>query len=147
MNRIKIDIQKDVERMQNRIDQMFERLIRQAKSFSLLADNVWRPALDVYETADAVILLMEIAGVNREDFEIVLERDYLVIRGQRRDLSSEHKVRLHQMEIDYGVFERAVHLSIPYQEDGISASYEDGFLKITIPKKAAQPPGKIDISS
>lgn len=147
MDRIKIDIQRNAERMQSRLDQMFERLVRQAKSFSLLADNVWRPALDVYETPEAVVILMEIAGVRREDFEIVLEQDYLRIRGQRKDLSDQQKVRLHQMEIDYGMFERVVHLSIPYQEDGISASYSDGFLKIKVPKETEQPSGKIDISS
>ena len=146
MNRIKIDIQKDVEKMQSRMDQMFERLISQAKSFCLLADNVWRPALDVYETPESVIILMEIAGVSKEDLEIILERDYLTIRGQRKDLTDQPKMRLHQMEIDYGMFERVVHLSIPYKEDGISASYSDGFLKVTIPKNAAEPPGKIDIS-
>lgn len=147
MDRIKIDIQKDAERMQNKMDQMFERLLKQAKSFSLLADNVWRPSLDVYETSDAVIILMEIAGVQRDDFTIVLDRDYLTIHGHRRDLSDQPKVRLHQMEIDYGVFERVVQLSIPYDENSITASYNDGFLKIFVPKKKEQAPGKIDIAS
>ena len=147
MERIKIYIQRDVARIQDKMDTMFERLLRQAKSFSLLADNVWRPALDVYETQDMVIILMEIAGMHREDLEIILEKDFLTVRGQRRDLTDQSKVRLHQMEIDYGFFERGVHLPMPFKEDGISASYNDGFLKITVPKKTLETPGKIDISS
>ncbi len=147
MNHIKIDIQRNAERMQNKMDQMFEHLLKQAKSFSLLADNVWRPSLDVYETSEAVIMLMEIAGVRRDDFSIILDRNYLIIRGHRRDLSDQPKIRLHQMEIDYGVFERVVQLSISYDENGITASYNDGFLKITVPKKKEQTQGKIDISS
>ncbi len=94
--------------------------------------RTWRPPTDVYETDDAVIVKMEIAGMNPDDIAISFIDRELVVRGNRRDV--DEKNTFHCMEIPYGEFHTEVILPGAYQEDQIEAKYVHGFLYITLPK-------------
>ena len=97
--------------------------------------HVWRPPTDVFETEEAILVRVEIAGSREEDFEISLEGQLLTIRGFRLD--SSEKRAYHQMEIPFGEFSTEVELPFPIVSDQVQAFYRDGFLRITLPK--AQP--------
>jgi HSP20 family protein len=94
--------------------------------------KVWRPPTDVFETDDCIVVKVEIAGMEKEDFSIVLDAKTLIISGVRHDSSA--KVGYQQMEIFYGQFETAVHLPRAVDEEGIEAIYQDGFLLVRLPK-------------
>jgi len=94
--------------------------------------NVWSPPTDAYETEDAFIVRMEIAGMREEDFEVTLENDTLLIMGARSD--SPERRAYHQMEIRFGKFATAVGLPGPVNIDESLAEYKDGFLTISLPK-------------
>ena len=94
--------------------------------------KVWRPPTDVYETDDCVVVKVEIAGMEDEDFQISLDGKRLIISGIRRDPAS--KLGYQQMEILYGHFETDVHLSRAIEEDRIEATYQNGFLVVRLPK-------------
>jgi HSP20 family protein len=97
--------------------------------------HAWRPPTDVYETEDAIIIRVEVAGMREADFTISLIERSLTIRGIRQDTSERRAY--HQMEIAFGEFNTEVEL--PYQiiSDKVEATYRDGFLRITLP--IAQP--------
>lgn len=92
----------------------------------------WRPPTDVYETDDCVVVKVEIAGMEDQDFGISLDGKRLIIRGIRRDPAS--KLGYQQMEILYGHFETDVHLARAIEEDKIEATYHNGFLVVRLPK-------------
>jgi HSP20 family protein len=94
--------------------------------------SVWSPPTDVYETGDALIVRMEIAGMRDEDFEVSVENDTLYILGSRPDLPDRRAY--HQMEIRFGKFASAVGLPAPVNVDLARAEYRDGFLTVTLPK-------------
>ena len=94
--------------------------------------KVWRPPTDVYETDDCVVVKVEIAGMEDEDFQISLDGKRLIISGIRRDPAS--KLGYQQMEILYGHFETDVHLARAIEEDRIEATYQNGFLVVRLPK-------------
>lgn len=94
--------------------------------------KIWRPPTDVYETDDCVVVKVEIAGMEGEDFNISLDSNRLVISGGRRDPSA--KVGYQQMEILYGQFETDVYLARAIDEDRIEAMYQNGFLNVFLPK-------------
>ena len=98
--------------------------------------HVWRPLTDVFETEDAIIVRVEIAGAREEDFAISLEGQLLSIHGIRLD-STEKRAYYHQMEIPFGEFSTEVELPSPIVPDQVQANYRDGFLRVTLPK--AQP--------
>ena len=98
--------------------------------------HIWRPATDVYETEDAYTVRVEIAGMRNADFSLSLEERYLVIRGIRPDVLERRAY--HQMEIPFGEFLSEVELPGPVDVENIEATYQDGFLRIFLPKSRPQ---------
>lgn len=94
--------------------------------------NTWRPPTDVYETDEAVVVRVEIAGMREADFTVNLHEQQLTITGARSDPSS--KVAYHQLEVRYGEFRSEVYLHWPVEQAGIAATYQDGFLVVSLPK-------------
>ena len=101
----------------------------------------FRPPTDVYETEDAVVVIIEVAGLQEDQFEISLsETDrVLTVVGRRQSHGADAgRVTFHQIEIPYGFFTVDVPVPWPLQEAELAqAEYNDGFLVITLPK--AQP--------
>lgn len=93
---------------------------------------IWSPPTDVYETEDAYVVRVEIAGMREEDFEITLEGNYLLIQGQRPDISERRAY--HQMEIRFGRFASIVELPPDVDTQRVEAEYRNGFLFVTLPK-------------
>jgi len=96
--------------------------------------RVWRPPTDVYETDDQIIVKVEIAGMNEDDFQVAFLDRTLVISGKRRDPVG--KLIYQNMEIRYGEFRTEVRFERPLDEAAIEASYESGFLFVRLPKAA-----------
>jgi HSP20 family protein len=92
----------------------------------------WQPPTDVYETEEGIIVRVEIAGMNEADFSIVLDGRYLSIRGVRQDMSERRAY--HQMEIRFGEFSVDVELPAVVDVENVQAIYQNGFLKIMLPK-------------
>lgn len=94
--------------------------------------HIWRPPTDVWETAEAYTILVEVAGMKGSEFSLTLQRDQLRIQGYRPEKTSPGAYQ--QMEIAYGEFLADVHLNNPVDPELIQAAYADGFLHITLPK-------------
>jgi len=94
--------------------------------------HVWSPPTDEYETAEAYVVLVEIAGMRDEDFEVSLDNDTLLISGSRPDLLDRRAYQ--QMEIRFGKFSTAVQIPGPVNIEQARAEYQDGFLTVILPK-------------
>jgi HSP20 family protein len=81
---------------------------------------------------------VEISGVRGEDLRVNVDGDLVRVSGVRRVPVEAEVRRLHQMEIAFGPFERAVRIAIPFDREGVSAHLEDGFLLVTLPKSLPQ---------
>lgn len=98
--------------------------------------HIWRPPTDVYEIDTALIVRVEIAGMQEEDFSISLSGRHLVIRGLRADVSERRAY--HQMEIYFGEFMSEIELPCPVVVGEVSAEYNLGFLRLILPKGKPQ---------
>ena len=100
---------------------------------------VWAPALDMYETDDALVVLLDIAGVDASQTEVHAEPNLLTVSGVRRErhspLGHNEQRNYHALEIPYGRFERSVHLPPGIDTAAARANYRDGLLEITLPKR------------
>jgi HSP20 family protein len=101
----------------------------------LLRTSVWRPPTDVFETEEAIVVRVEVAGMREEDFSIDLDGQILSIHGIRPDL--DERGPFHQMEIRFGEFSSEIELLAPVAASQVTAFYSNGFLRVTLPK--AQP--------
>lgn len=98
--------------------------------------SVWTPPTDVYETETNLIVKVEVAGMREEDFEVAVEEQVLLIRGNRLDQNERRAY--HQMEIRFGKFEIAIGLPSGIDLEEASAEYRDGFLTVIFPKIQAK---------
>lgn len=98
--------------------------------------KVFSPPTDVYETEDELVIKLEIAGINPDAVAVSVFKDNVTIRGMRKDIHthSVQKCSYHLAEINYGVFERNLPLSIRVNERQSKATYNQGFLIITLPR-------------
>ena len=103
-----------------------------------LSRRAWSPPVDVSETPERILIRMEVSGMRRRDFSIVVERELLTVAGRRCDRPCGENEEFHAKEIHYGCFERTFRLPSTIQADGIEAAYRDGFLEITVPKGEGQ---------
>ncbi len=94
--------------------------------------HLWRPPTDVFETEEAYVVMVEVAGMREAEFAVTLDRQILSIRGTRAD--SPTAKAYHHMEIAYGEFATEVSLAVPIEAATIQASYADGFLRVVLPK-------------
>ena len=94
--------------------------------------NVWRPPTDLFETEENFVVRVEIAGMRDADFSITLDKQVLSIRGIRPEFP-ERKA-FHQMEIHFGEFVSEVEIPSPVDPDRVEAVYQDGFLRVILPK-------------
>ena len=104
---------------------------------------MFKPSVDMYETTTALVIKMELAGVRPELLQITLAADdrTLTISGERAERPEERQDRVscYQLEIYVGPFERDITLPahVPIDREKITANYRDGFLVISLLKKAA----------
>jgi HSP20 family protein len=94
--------------------------------------TLWCPPTDVYETEEAHIIRMEIAGMREEDFDISIQNNTIMISGSRPH--PQEKFAYHQMEIQSGKFTNIIELRSSIDVENANAEYKDGFLTITLPK-------------
>jgi HSP20 family protein len=94
--------------------------------------SMWRPPTDVYETEDAVVILVEIAGMDPDQIQVEFSDKILRISGTRSD--KHRRAMAHCLEVQYGDFSSEVYLPGQYDLDVIAAEYKDGFLTIALPK-------------
>lgn len=121
-------------RRQSDIESLYQTLLTGGGAAERNRRHVWRPPFEVYETADALEVVAEIAGMNGDDVDIVLEGDVLTIQGDRPDPGKCQQRSYHIARIGYGSF--AVEISLPFQVEveAATADYENGFLRVSLPR-------------
>lgn len=125
---------REATRRQRDIDAMYRSLMSGHGAAGNGPRRVWRPAVEVYETTDTLEIVAEIAGMHGEDIDIVVEDDVVTIQGTRLDpVSCDHRI-YHIARIGYGAFAAEVHIPFSVEADSATASYDNGFLRITLPR-------------
>lgn len=97
----------------------------------------WRPAADVVETATEVIVLVELAGVDHEQLDVLLFEDAVIVEGERR-LPTPAAGVYHAAEIRQGQVRLELPLPAPIDPEQVAARYERGLLEMRLLKQAAR---------
>ena len=123
-----------------------ERSIRRNAATDGARRPVFRPAADIYETDENVVLMVDMPSVKADDLDVSLERRVLTIRGQARPPAPEGYRQVYA-EYRAGDYERAFTLSEDIDQDRIKAEQKDGVLKLELPKASSAKPRRIDVRS
>lgn len=98
--------------------------------------HAWRPPTDVFEDNDRLVVLVEIAGMQKGKFNVILDERQLTISGTRPP-TLDTKPAFHQLEVRHGEFRVDVSLPWLVDEDAVEAQYDDGFLRVELPRAQA----------
>jgi len=107
----------------------------QSNHLRLLVQARWRPDADMYETATTVEIMVDLAGVEEDDFEVQLFEDVLVIEGRRQLPSCQEGAVYHAAGIRQGPFQVELPLLAPVDAERVEVRYDRGLLRITLPKR------------
>lgn len=102
------------------------------------------PSTDIYETEEALVVLMDVPGVGRESLEVNVEKDTLSVEG-RIDSSKYENLEPVYSEYNVGHFSRSFSLSHAINSEGITATVADGVLTLTLPKAKEAAPRRIEV--
>ncbi len=105
----------------------------------------WSPALDVYQSNDNIVAVVELAGMRKEDIEISLHDGTLTIGGERKRESANGE-KAERSERYIGTFRRSITLPTRVDANKVNASYRDGILTVTLPKAEEVKPKQIQVS-
>ncbi len=124
----------------------FDRLLRGSLE-GRRGQESWLPAVDVFDTKDAVVLKAELAGMNPDDIEIEVEDNVLTVKGERKFEEKVDDERYYRVERRYGSFQRSIALPQGVKADDIQATYTDGVLEVRVPKAEEEKPKKISVKA
>jgi HSP20 family protein len=133
--------------LQREIDRVFGRFFpaTEGDGESTSRQAVWAPRTDLVETEDSYRLHLDVPGLTKDDLKINYQDNQLTVSGERtsdRPGEGEEYVRV---ERSFGQFYRSFRLPRTVNAEGISASYENGVLTITVPKTEDVKPRQIEI--
>jgi HSP20 family protein len=119
--------------LSHEVERMFDEMIHRPWGFCRDIRG-WNPSVDLYETADAFILEADLPGVKYEDVRVENENGDLVLSGWRTLEKHESDGQFHTMERSSGHFVRRIKLPESIQKDAIKAEFNDGVLRVVLPK-------------
>ena len=103
-------------------------------------------AVDVYETADKLIIKARTAGIERKDLDVSISDNILTISGVLNGGEDDKATQWHIQECYWGEFSRTIALPIQVKEDGVEAVLKDGVLTISFEKEKVEAPKRITIN-
>lgn len=104
----------------------------------------WSPALDLYQSNDNIIAVIELPGMRKEEIEISLHDGTLTIAGERKS-ETPNGEKAERSERYVGKFRRSITLPARVDANRVSATYRDGILTVTLPKAEEAKPKQIQV--
>jgi HSP20 family protein len=107
----------------------------------------WVPALDVWETEDALVYSFDLPGVAEDEISIEVEDSMLTVTAERQRTEQVSSDRYHRFERRFGTFSRTIGLPQGVNEDAIQADYSSGVLQVSVPKPEQVKPRRITVGA
>ena len=111
-----------------------------------MTHGAWAPSVDIYEDTNRLILEAELPGMSREDFDISVENNVITLKGERKFEKKTEGDNYHRVERSYGTFTRSFTLPQTVTAEGATADFENGVLRVALPKREETKARKIEIS-
>jgi len=132
--------------LQDRMNRLFRESFNDAGRDENLTTSSFAPAVDVYEDEHKVTLKIEVPGIEEKDIDVRVENNTLAVHGERKIEKEEKEENYRRVERQYGSFTRTFTLPQTVDSENVSANYDKGVLKISLPKKAEAKPKQIKVN-
>ena len=144
---VKWDPFRDVAELQNRINRMFDESFgRSREPEDEMNLHAWRPAVDIYEAENGIVLAVELPGVSKDQVSVEVKDDVLTLKGERLADPAIGEESYYRRERLFGPFKRSFTLHQNIKPDQIKATFKDGILQIEIPRPVQEQPKQVTVT-
>ncbi len=143
---IRWDPFREMSALQERMNQLFSDVRAQGNvREEELIQSTWIPAVDIFETPEAIVLKAELPGITAQDISVEVKDNILTLKGEKRFGKETKEENYHRMERSFGSFQRAFTLPGTVQQEKATARFKDGILEIALPKVEEARPRQIKV--
>lgn len=123
------DIFEEMKKMQKEFDKIFSQISKQMET-----SGIREPATDIAEKDNKIIVKVDMPGVKKEDIELVVNKDSISIKAERKEFAEESKEGFFRRERSYKGYSVYRTLPVEVKPETAEAKYEDGVLTVEIEK-------------
>ncbi len=138
---------RDMLSLRNEMNRLFEQAFDDMPASQWQPATNWGLAMDVSENDEAFVITASVPGVKPDDLEISISDNILTIKGEFKADETIEEEKYHIRERRYGSFGRSLTLPVTVDAAGADASYEDGVLRLIVPKAEEVKPRRIQIQA
>lgn len=133
--------------LQEEMNRLFDGTLLDWRNGESAEVSIWVPLVDILESQDSIVLKAELPEVDPQSVDISLENNVLTLKGVRRFEGDSQKERFLRSERPFGPFSRSFSMPAILDEANIKAEFKNGVLTVTLPKKEAAKPKRIQIAA
>lgn len=142
----KYDPFREVRTLQDEVNRLFTTAFPSGDGREDMMGGAWYPKVDIFENSDNLVLEAELPGMKSDDFDLSFENNVLTLKGERKFEKKDEGDNYHRVERAYGSFTRSFTLPPTVTADGAKAEFENGVLRISLPRREETKARKIEIS-
>ena len=147
MSIVRWDPLRNVASLQDRINRLFNEAFSGSKAFEDdVSMSAWRPAVDIYDTDNALVIKAELPGIEKDDVSVDVKGNVLTIKGERSFDKEIKEENYYRKERSIGKFQRSFTLPEAVNPEAIKANFKNGVLEIEVPKPEEKKPKQISIN-
>jgi len=148
MDYIKIRFGNDLDPLDSSFKRTIEDIFRPRPANPMFrsCERSWSPQMDIYEGPEDIIVIAEVAGVDKDSLDVEINNRAVRISGMRPEPPRVAETTYRLAEIQYGRFERILYLPEPIDTGKVSSTYANGFLMIRLTKTPTSKPRSIPIT-
>jgi HSP20 family protein len=143
MNAVKYDPFRELRSLQDEMTRLFA---GSGSGREEMLHGAWSPRVDIFENKDHLVLEAELPGMNRDDFELSFENNVISLKGERKFEKKTEGDNYHRVERSYGEFTRSFTLPQTVTAEGATAEFNNGILRVSLPKREDTKARKIEIT-
>lgn len=114
----------------------YDEFFNELHAFGKAVNNLYSPTVNIVETSDAYHLELNAPGRNKEDFNLVVDKGLLTISYEKKEETNNEDAKVIRKEFSYQSFKRSFSIDEKINTEAIQAKYENGLLKLLLPKLA-----------
>lgn len=143
---IRWDPFREMSALQERMNRLFSDVRAQAPvRGEEIVQGAWIPAVDIFETNEAIVLKAELPGITAQDISVEVKDNTLTLKGEKKFEKEVKEENYHRVERSYGSFQRAFTLPGTIHQEKVKAKFKDGILEITLPKVEEDKPKQVKV--
>jgi HSP20 family protein len=146
MTIVRYDPFRDLRTLQEEVNRLFSTNLTRAFDDEGIGRGAWAPSVDIYENKDQIVLEAELPGMKQDDFDLSIENNVITLRGERKFEKTDEGDNYHRVERSYGSFTRSFTLPQTVSAEGATAEYNNGVLRVTLPKREETKARRIEVS-